>query len=75
MILAKCIENVDPWGDKKTDLVIGDFYEVESISMGSSYTSIRLIGKSKCYNSVMFIFYEVEKELNIYQDKRFNPYL
>lgn len=75
MILAKCIENVDPWGDKKTDLIIGDFYEVESISMGSYYTSIRLIGKNKGYNSVMFDFYEVEKELNIYQDKRFNPYL
>lgn len=75
MIIAKCIKNIDPWGDKKTDLEVGKEYEVERVSMGGSYTSIFLVGKRGSYNSVMFEFYENGKELDIYKDKRFNPYL
>ena len=43
--------------------------------MGGFRTSIFLVGKRGSYNSVMFEFYENGKELDIYKDKRFNPYL
>lgn len=75
MITAKCIKNIDPWGNKETDLEVGKEYEVEYISMGGSYTSIYLVGKIHSYNSVMFEFYEDGEELDIYKDERFNPYL
>lgn len=73
-IQAKCVEesrNEIPC--KKHDLEVGKFYNVESISMGQSYTSIGIDGK--IYNSVLFEFYENGKEIDIYNDKRFNPYL
>lgn len=75
MITAKCIKNIDPWGDRETDLEIGKHYEVSSIDMGSCYTSVYLHGNERSYNSVMFEFYEDGKEIDIYSDPRFNPYL
>ena len=72
ILLAKCINNIDPWGDKKTDLVIGKLYKVDEIHMGQSYTTITIDNKS--YNSVMFEFYdEKNNEINIY--KIYNPYM
>lgn len=75
MLIAKCKKNIDPWGDKETDLVVGEEYEVERIEMGQSSTSIELKGKNFYYNSVMFDFYEDGKEIDIYSDERYNPYL
>lgn len=68
MILAECCK-------KSNDLEIGKQYEVECISMGQSHTSIQLKDKKGIYNSVIFKFYENGNELDIYSDKRFNPYL
>lgn len=75
MIIAKCIKSVNPWGDYPTDLTVGEEYEVESINMSSSHTSIQLKGKHDLYNSVCFEFYENGKPLDIYEDVRFNPYI
>ena len=75
MITAKCIKNIDPWGDRQTDLEVGKEYEVKGISMGGSYTSIFLKDKKGSYNSIMFEFYEDGEPLDIYKDRRFNPYL
>lgn len=58
----------------KLGWVIGDEFEVESINMGGSSTTIKL----KYYgyfNSVFFEFYEDGNPLDIYSDKRFNPYM
>lgn len=75
MIIAKCIENIDPWGNRQTDLEVGKEYEVEGISMGGCYTNIYLVEKRYSYNSIIFEFYENGKPLDIYKDRRFNPYL
>jgi hypothetical protein len=75
MLIAKCKKNIDPWGDKETDLVVGEENEVERVEMGQSSTSIELKGKSLCYNSVIFDFYEDGKEMDIYSDERYNSYL
>lgn len=75
-IYAKCIKESDnerSW--LKHDLEVGKLYEVESIFMGQSYTDISLKGKKRTYNSVYLEFYENGKEIDIYSDKRFNPYL
>lgn len=75
-IYAKCIQESDEdcsW--TKHDLEKGKFYKVESIDMGQSYTSISLKDKKGSYNSVYLEFYENGKEIDIYSDKRFNPYL
>jgi len=75
MITAKCVKNVNPTGTGTYDLAVGESYEVEEISMGSSFTFITLKGKSDAYNSICFSFYENGKPLDIYNDARFNPYL
>lgn len=49
--------------------------EVDDIDMGQSSTSIYLKGYDRSFNSVFFDFYEDGKELNIFNDERFNPYL
>jgi hypothetical protein len=75
MLIAKCKKNIDPWGDKETDLVVDREYVVERVDMGQSYTTLKLLGKDFYYNSVMFDFYEEDKEIDIYSDERYNPYL
>jgi hypothetical protein len=55
-------------------------YEVDLIDMGSSSTDILLKGfndrdSKSWFNSVCFEFYEDDKEIDIYSDKRFNPYM
>lgn len=75
-IYAKCIqESNDNCSWLKHDLEVGQFYEVQDIYMGQSYTGIALKDKRPVYNSVYFEFYENDKEIDIYSDKRFNPYL
>ena len=57
-------------------LVVGERYEVASISMGQSYTSIILSGFSGVFNSVLFEFEDENGiDLDIYKDPRFNPYM
>ena len=61
---------------RKLDIKVGDKFEVENISMGQSYTSLTLKEFPKqSFNSSNFSFEEDGKELNIFNDKRFNPYL
>lgn len=72
MVKAKVVRNED-------GLTKGEIYKVEHISMGQSYTSIYLInpkeGTKNPFNSVYFEFYENKKKLDIYSDRRFNPYI
>lgn len=61
---------------KNLNFKVGDKFEVENISMGQSYTSLTLKEFPKqSFNSVNFDFEEDGKELDIFSDKRFNPYL
>lgn len=77
MLKAKCIQESDDsckgWLDH--DLEVGKEYDVDSISMGSSFTRVYLKDKLTGYNSIFFKFYENGKEIDIYSDKRYNPYL
>ena len=57
------------------DLELGKEYEVESINMGQSHTTIRLKDRPNLYNSVYLAFYENGNPLDIYKDRRFNPYI
>lgn len=54
---------------------VGDCIPVNNINMGQSRTSIYLEGFKDSFNSVFFNFKEDGKEINIYGDKRYNPYL
>ena len=77
MIQAKCYKYSDPSVPiLQHNLEVGKFYEVSKICIGNFFTSIVLKKyPGKIYNSVLFEFFEDEKPLNIYNDKRFNPYL
>ena len=75
MITAKCINVREPFSNKPYEHLEQDKeYEVTHIDMGSSFTFITL-KDGRIYNSVNFDFYEDGKPLDIYEDKRFNPYL
>ena len=50
-------------------------YPVSSIDMGQSYTYVYLVDVNGAFNSVNFEFYEDNKLIDIFSDKRFNPYL
>lgn len=55
---------------------IGDRFVVKDVSMGQSYTNIYLEDYgSGGVNSVFFDFEENGEPLNIFNDRRFNPYL
>lgn len=72
LVLAKCIKNIDPWGDKETGLEIGKYYVVEEIHIGQSNSSIKINGK--VYNSILFEYYNDHLEfLDIYHSK-YSPY-
>ena len=75
MITAKVIKKSqdDTWLNH--DLEYGKEYEVRGIDMGQSYTSVYLKDMRNPYNSVIFEFYEDGKQLDIYRDTRFNPYI
>ena len=75
-IYAKCVrENEKGCSWLEHDLEVGKLYEVKDISMGQSCTSVYLKDKTHSYNSVLFEFYEGNKQIDIYRDKRFNPYI
>ena len=80
MIYAKCIENKEPLSSHVYPLEVGKKYEVDTIDMGSWNTNILLKGFDRrwaknWFNSVCFEFYENDKEIDIYSDKRFNPFI
>lgn len=57
-------------------LVVGNRYLVEDVSMGQSYTGIKLDGYDRYLNSVFFDFEEDDyTTIDIYRDPRFNPYI
>ena len=60
----------------KDYLTLNCEYEVESVWMGQSSTTIGLKDfQNVPFNSVHFIFIEDGKEINIYKDSRYNMYL
>lgn len=76
MITAKCISSIEPWSGKPyKSIEVGKEYEVKSIDMGSFMTYILLTNIFTWFNSICFDFFEDGKPLDIYEDKRFNPYL
>ena len=80
VLIARCVDNINPYTDKPEEgLKVGKDYEVRSISMGQSHTTVYLKDMPKGYNwgynSIYFKFYEDGKKVNIYKDKKFNPYL
>lgn len=54
---------------------VGDCISVNNINIGQSSTSIYLEGFEGSFNSIFFNFKEDGKDINIYSDKRYNPYL
>jgi hypothetical protein len=54
---------------------VGDEFKVTDVDMGSWSTSISLEGYPGTFNSVYFEFYEGDAEVDIYRDRRYNPYL
>lgn len=53
----------------------GEKYEVARVDMGRCSTAIYFADKESYYNSVMFKFEEDGKPIDIFRDKRYNPYL
>ena len=61
---------------KSLGFKVGDKFEVDYIDMGGSSTSIHLKDfPNQPFNSVFFEFEENGRELDIYDDTRFNHYL
>lgn len=61
--------------DASENLVLNNFYEVENIIMGQSYTTIYLKNIEGTFNSVSFDFYLDNQPINIYETPQFNWYL
>ncbi len=60
---------------KESGMVVGCEYPVDTISMGQSHTNIYLSGFKGVFNSVHFEFFEDGNPLDIFRDRRFNPYI
>ena len=76
MITAKVIRESDEnISCLQHDLEVGKEYPVSLISVCSFHTDIYLQDRNKIYNSVYFEFFEDGKPLDIFKDKRFNPYI
>lgn len=56
-------------------LVEGTDYPVRDISVGQSHTSVYLENFPGVFNSVQFEFFEDGEPLDIFRDRRFNPYM
>lgn len=55
------------------NLYPGERYPVLRVSMGQSMTNVWI--DNEVYNSIYFKFYENDAPIDIYRDKRYNPYL
>ena len=72
MIFLKCINNIDPMSNKLEPINIGQWYVMESIRIGQSFSYVVINGKS--YNSIMFEYYDdFMNEVDIYHSK-YSPY-
>jgi hypothetical protein len=80
MTIYAIIKNLDCGypGDReqvaKAGFKVGDRFILEDVSMGQSHTTVYL-NREGGFNSVFFDFEENGQPLNIYADRRFNPYL
>ena len=71
-------ENGTKYNQEKAEragLVRGTDYDLHRIIMGQSSTWVYLVGHGHPFNSVQFEFFEKGRPLDIYRDKRFNPYM
>ena len=73
LIILKCIRNeVD---GQEYPFKIGDYYLMDSISIGQSHSSVIVDGKS--YNSILFNYYKIKEdkliEFDIYRSEH-SPY-
>lgn len=59
----------------KSLLTVGYEYQVIDIYMGLTHTEIWLAGFVEPFNSVQFDFYEDGKEIDIFRDERYNPWI
>lgn len=51
-------------------------YKVKEINMGQSRSSFEIEGFDRLkFNTVLFKFFDGDKEIDIFADARFNPYL
>ena len=80
MLIAKCIKVDEPiymCADtyKVTEIELDKEYEVESVEIDRTYTDIKLKNLDRKFNSVIFEFYEDGKEIDIYSDPQYNPYI
>lgn len=56
-------------------LVLNQLYEVETVNMGQSYTSIYLKDfPNRHFNSVSFDFYHDDKQIKLQDFPQYNPY-
>lgn len=56
-------------------LTLGYEYQVIDLYMGLTHTEIYLAGFVEPFNSVHFDFYENGQEIDIFRDRRYNPWL
>lgn len=56
-------------------LTVGYEYQVTDLYMGLTHTEIYLAGFVEPFNSVHFDFYENGREIDIFRDARYNPWL
>ena len=74
VLTAECVNNLDRWTNKKeSNLIVGEQYIVEFAVIFSSRTIVKLKGKDRMFNSVLFNFYVNEKPFSLIGDAR--PYL
>lgn len=74
VLIAECVNNLDRWTNKKeSNLIVGEQYIVEFAVIFSSRTIVKLKGKDRMFNSVLFNFYVNEKPFSLIGDAR--PYL
>lgn len=74
-IVAKCVSNIEPFSENVLDeLEVGKYYVMEDISIGQSFSHVKLTGINHYFNSVLFEFYKNGEKYNIFADKRFNKY-
>lgn len=80
MLIAKYTKSNCGYRDDRQQvsrfLTLGEKYPVSYVSMGQSHTSIYLTDFPHVpFNSVFFDFEEDGKAINIFADKRYNPYI
>lgn len=74
VLIAECVNNLDRWTNKKeSNLIVGEQYIVEFAVIFSSRTIVKLKGKDRMFNSVLFKFYVNGKPFSLIGDAR--PYL